>query len=414
MAYIKNTWVDQEVERPRTYQMTNNADGSVTLIDDFGLVTELGTPVNADYMNHIEEGIEGCAIRVYSSTETYNLDEWVKDGDNLYKSLQASNTGHATSEADYWEEVSLGGGSGLPVGTIISHICSASFVPENSLPCNNTEYTEAQFPTFFPDWLEGGRLLTCTYEEQEQEISTYGKCVKFAIDTVNRKFKTPYIPDGTVIQQAMTDDELGKSYNAGLPNIEGAFSGIEGSGPTVTGAFYNTGISYNGASAGTGDVLVGFDASLSNPIYGNSDTVQPEAVALRYFVVVGTGSINQSEMDWSEWASGLASKVAISDMVEVPTIIETYLSEDGLNGYIVYSNGLCEQWGNATAASDVTVNLLKNYVEVNYCVSAVAITVSSYSSSLSMYIKDKTTLSFRLYSPGQTPSYNWRTIGYIS
>ena len=57
MAYIKNTWKDQEVERPRTYQMTNNSDGSVTLIDDFGLVTELGTPVNADYMNHIEEGI---------------------------------------------------------------------------------------------------------------------------------------------------------------------------------------------------------------------------------------------------------------------------------------------------------------------------------------------------------------------
>ena len=38
--------------------MNNNSDGSVTLIDDFGVVTELGTPVNADYMNHIEDGIE--------------------------------------------------------------------------------------------------------------------------------------------------------------------------------------------------------------------------------------------------------------------------------------------------------------------------------------------------------------------
>lgn len=57
MAYIKNTWVDQEVERPRTYQKEDHADGSFTLIDDFGLVSELGTPVNADNMNHIEEGI---------------------------------------------------------------------------------------------------------------------------------------------------------------------------------------------------------------------------------------------------------------------------------------------------------------------------------------------------------------------
>lgn len=58
MSYTKNVWVDQVVERPKTYEMTNNADGSVTLIDSFGLVSVLGTPVNADNMNHIEEGIE--------------------------------------------------------------------------------------------------------------------------------------------------------------------------------------------------------------------------------------------------------------------------------------------------------------------------------------------------------------------
>lgn len=57
MAYIKNTWVDQKVERPRTYEMINNSDGSVTLVDSLGLVEELGTPVNADNMNHIEDGI---------------------------------------------------------------------------------------------------------------------------------------------------------------------------------------------------------------------------------------------------------------------------------------------------------------------------------------------------------------------
>jgi len=57
MAYIKNTWVDQDVERPKTYEVTNNQDGSITLTDSFGLVTELGTPVNAVNMNHIEDGI---------------------------------------------------------------------------------------------------------------------------------------------------------------------------------------------------------------------------------------------------------------------------------------------------------------------------------------------------------------------
>jgi hypothetical protein len=57
MAYVKNIWVDQDVERPKTYEVTNNQDGSITLTDSFGLVTELGTPVNAVNMNHIEDGI---------------------------------------------------------------------------------------------------------------------------------------------------------------------------------------------------------------------------------------------------------------------------------------------------------------------------------------------------------------------
>lgn len=72
MAYVKNVWTDQDVERPRTYRMTENQDGSVTLIDDFGLVTDLGTPVNADNMNHIENGIAG-AVDKTGDTMTGNL-----------------------------------------------------------------------------------------------------------------------------------------------------------------------------------------------------------------------------------------------------------------------------------------------------------------------------------------------------
>ena len=37
-------------------------------------------------------------------------------------------------------------GQGLPVGTVFHHTCSVDFIPENSLPCNGSEYTQAQFP----------------------------------------------------------------------------------------------------------------------------------------------------------------------------------------------------------------------------------------------------------------------------
>lgn len=82
MAYIKNTWVDQEVERPRTYQKEDHADGSFTLIDDFGLVSELGTPVNADNMNHIEEGIGEHEERI-TALENLPNDYVKKSGDTM-------------------------------------------------------------------------------------------------------------------------------------------------------------------------------------------------------------------------------------------------------------------------------------------------------------------------------------------
>ena len=57
MAYQKTEWKDQNVENPRTYSMRDNGNDTVTLLDAFGTVTELGTPVNAENMNKIENGI---------------------------------------------------------------------------------------------------------------------------------------------------------------------------------------------------------------------------------------------------------------------------------------------------------------------------------------------------------------------
>lgn len=57
MAYTKTNWKDRAVERPRTYRMQNNPDGTVTLIPMPGTVYEPGTPVNAPNLNKIEQGI---------------------------------------------------------------------------------------------------------------------------------------------------------------------------------------------------------------------------------------------------------------------------------------------------------------------------------------------------------------------
>lgn len=135
MAYIPNEWKDQVVQRPKTYQMNNNDDGSVTLVDSFGLVTELGTPVNEDYMNHIEQGIAGAAIRYYKTTETFKNNEVVlnintEGGVELWKSLTDNNLGNPLTDIEKWQAVDLGNssssGSGLSMFDLVvkDHILS--------------------------------------------------------------------------------------------------------------------------------------------------------------------------------------------------------------------------------------------------------------------------------------------------
>ena len=51
--YKKTIWCDQNVQRPKTYKISDNDDGSSTLLEDFGEVTDLGTPVNALNMNRV-------------------------------------------------------------------------------------------------------------------------------------------------------------------------------------------------------------------------------------------------------------------------------------------------------------------------------------------------------------------------
>lgn len=346
-------------------------------------------------LNYSTAGVEDLykGLVTYDENETYTSKSVVADFDEagglkLYRSLQDDNIAHPTSEADWWQEVSLGGGAGMPVGTIFAHTCAVDFVPENSLPCDGSEYTSSQFPSLYTSWLVDGKLNTCTYEEYQSDIDTYGKCAKFGLDSTSGKFKVPTIPDGTHIQQAMSDDELGKSYNAGLPNIEGSFHPSRpnnnalmkfgaSSNSFVDGAFYlgnqaNCNTAQETSNSWYGGDLC-FDASRSNPIYSNDvETVQTEAVALRYFVVVATGSINQSEMNWSEWVTGLQSKLNADHSNDTkPYVTETY--QNGIAGYRVWSDGYCEQWSTIAisvsgAYKNFSVTLLKNYADTNYAV----------------------------------------------
>ena len=57
MNYEKIGWKDHISERPGTFREIQNPDGTVTHIPEEGEILQEGTPVSANNLNHMDEGI---------------------------------------------------------------------------------------------------------------------------------------------------------------------------------------------------------------------------------------------------------------------------------------------------------------------------------------------------------------------
>lgn len=299
MAYVKNIWVDQDVERPKTYEVTNNQDGSITLTDSFGLVTELGTPVNEVNMNHIEDGIDGCAIRKHNLTEAFNLGEWVLGGtgddEGIYKSLIANNTGNALTDTTKWEEVKLGGGGGLEIGDIGIAPLGIDETKNLRRYANGQVIIQDQFASFTTKLKRAVQLypsLVCTEAHWQATVtlSVGGQCGKFVIDDVAGTIRLPKII--MPIQGLTNLASLAEIVEAGLPNITGEFrTSVFPTEVYSSGAFAYTDFDTTHYGSGNSSKTYTYDinASRSSSIYGNSTTVQQEQIQYPYFIQVATG-----------------------------------------------------------------------------------------------------------------------------
>lgn len=234
----------------------------------------------------------------HSSCE-YHTGSWVKSNASgewkLYQSLADNNTGNLVTDTSKWQSVSFGGG--LEVGDVGIAPLGIDETENRRRYLNGQVISQSQFPAFtqkVKNAIASYPSLGTTEALWQQAVtdSDLGQCGQFVVDDVNQTIRLPKVVN---IQGLQTlSGNLGTTISAGVPNIEGEFScagmSIGTQGYTVSGAFTHISNSYTGSDGySSNSTGLGFDASQSNSIYGNSTTVQAEAVQYPYFIQVATG-----------------------------------------------------------------------------------------------------------------------------
>ena len=147
----------------------------------------------------------------------------------------------------------------------------------------------------------------------------------------------------------------GQMIAAGLPNIEGEWqpfaswaSAIGTRKTDCSGAFYPVGTSGGYPASGGNDSgnssRAGFKASLSNELYGASDTVQPPALTLLPCIKAFDAATNPGLVDMTGLANEMAGKLDKTVNGNAVRYITDAFS-DGTNWYRKWSDGWVEQGG---------------------------------------------------------------------
>ena len=171
-------------------------------------------------------------------------------GDNTSISLDLPTTGSGTSPISRF----TGEGMTTTVGSVTAFASNST--PTGYLLCDGRAVSRTKYANLF-------RKIGTTYGAGDG-LTTFN-----LPNLVNR------FVEGSNVS--------GQYINAGLPNITGGHGAWNYN--VTEGAFYGrSDLSENIKSGGWTSTGVGFDASRSNPIYGRSDTVQPESLMMQYYI----------------------------------------------------------------------------------------------------------------------------------
>ncbi len=141
----------------------------------------------------------------------------------------------------------------------------------------------------------------------------------YGVDETNKRI---LLPRNNYFFQSSKN--AGKYIEAGLPNIQGSLRITCGGINETTGAFTKGSNVTTGrfeATAAAADVF-NFNASLSNSIYGKSTTVQPNAVGVAVYMVVGNTYVKEYKSALTELTSSENDTIPLGTSMYSPEPLE--------------------------------------------------------------------------------------------
>ena len=284
-------------------------------------------------------------IAEYDAETTYYKNSIVKGVNSdgvmtLWYSLTDNNIGNNpaddTTEIN-WKVLDFSGGGGSSSGTgyqLFDIIAKDHILTEDEslgLALLGTYVNKSVYPDFYntcvsektagtPTQTQLGDNTITTYNNANGHIF-YDIADKAAVDAfyeslgiawfygVDMENERIFLPRNDWFFQSGATADVGKFVEAGLPNITGDYTGtkyrlVNTTGNQSTGALFQSSPSSSistytsGGAASTNGI--GFDASRSNAIYGNSTTVQPNAVKTVIYMVVGNTQVEQAIINVTE------------------------------------------------------------------------------------------------------------------
>lgn len=302
--------LEQAVEEAKTAAQTatSKADETSQTLDD--AITEMDNRITAAATS-MNQKLANAQQAVENATQQANLA--TQKAQEIFD-INPANTNLSNLTEDGIKVIKDNSGSGLE----LCDIGTALYVDEtkglrrylNGQIVDINANTQAflnrlkQITTLYPS-------LLCTEEEWQtaKTMSAFGQVGKFVFNYNGADIVSVRIPRVVNVQGLFDLQNLGMTVGAGLPNITGKFGTGNNNGTwfgaldlQADGCFRkdipcpNPNQYLYGLTNGSNTKAFAFDASRSNSIYGNSNTVQQEAIQYPYFIQIATGSETENNI----------------------------------------------------------------------------------------------------------------------